>query len=296
MKDHLSLLSYAKSAFTQIPPEIFAEICAHLSPKNLLSLGQVCRLFRAYLVSESSSSTQFIWRECRVRFLPAYDLPPPDRMGERDYIRLIVENYCQVCLQKTVGTFHIRWEFGIRVCNKCFEANIAIDSPRFARKYGVPKQLLLALPFGNHHRKYVYWMPQVRQLCVDYSSLQNDDKPVWLQERVKSAYQAVQQKKIRKACRQHQNQELKRLRREEIVRRVEEMLKETSENGELKYDSVFIQNQCRVYQDAILQEYKRPFTNSAWSRLKRKIVQEHEYILKRSKENHDKCPQLREML
>src|SRR5206468_1047979 len=63
--NHSSSAASPESARTLVTlaPELFIKICAELSPKDLLSLAQVCRSFHSYLTSENSTSTNLIWKQ-----------------------------------------------------------------------------------------------------------------------------------------------------------------------------------------------------------------------------------------
>jgi hypothetical protein len=104
---------------TNFPPEIFIEICSSLSPAELLTLSQVCRVFRGYLCAPNSMATQQIWRKSRLQFIPKEDMPPPKGMSEEKYVELLMtERGCQVC--KRTKECKIYWEFIIRCCYKCY--------------------------------------------------------------------------------------------------------------------------------------------------------------------------------
>ena len=65
-----------------LPPEIFAEVCSFLPPADLFTLSQVCRKFREYLCAPNCFSTQQIWKESRLQFMPSENLPPPEGMSD----------------------------------------------------------------------------------------------------------------------------------------------------------------------------------------------------------------------
>src|SRR5687768_15996287 len=88
----------ACSSIVNLPPEIFAIFCVFLPPVDLLTLTQVCRKFRGYLCASNSFSTQQIWKESRLQFMPKEDMPPPKGMNEKQYVELLMtKRGCQFC-------------------------------------------------------------------------------------------------------------------------------------------------------------------------------------------------------
>src|SRR4051794_39947580 len=107
------------SLIVKIPVELFIEICLFLPPVDLLTLSQVCRKFREYLCAPNSYTTQQIWKESRLKFIPEENMSPPEGMSEEKYVELLMmERSCQVC--KRSKECEIYWEFGVRCCDKCF--------------------------------------------------------------------------------------------------------------------------------------------------------------------------------
>ena len=104
------------SSVTGLPPEIFTKFCSFLSPTDLFTLSQVCRKFREFLCAPNSFSTQKIWKDSRLQFIPKEDMPPPEGMSEEKYVVLLMtERGCQICKRSK-----IYWEFEVRCCEKCF--------------------------------------------------------------------------------------------------------------------------------------------------------------------------------
>src|SRR2546421_2819778 len=99
-------------------PELFIEICSFLPPADLFTLSQVCHKFRGYLCAPNSFSTQQIWKESRLQFMPEEDTPPVG-MSEEKYVELLMtERGCQIC--KCSEGCKIYLEFEVRCCKKCF--------------------------------------------------------------------------------------------------------------------------------------------------------------------------------
>src|SRR3954451_8740990 len=106
---------------TNIPPELFLEICSFLPPSDLFTLSQVCRKFREYLFAPNSSNTQEVWKNSRLKFMPKEDMPPPKGMSEEKYVELLMtERGCQFCKVKECKIF---WQFGVRCCSGCLDNN-----------------------------------------------------------------------------------------------------------------------------------------------------------------------------
>ncbi len=114
-----SMTSY--SIATDIPLEIFANICKYLPPSILFKLTSVCKQYRKYLISLEN---QDIWRTSRLGLLSYPKLPPPPGMTEQDYIKLTAaESGCRFCgTRKSEIKFY--WMFRVRCCNKCYKFNI----------------------------------------------------------------------------------------------------------------------------------------------------------------------------
>ncbi|CAG8621156.1 11648_t:CDS:2 [Ambispora gerdemannii] len=97
-----------------IPPELFIDVFKNIPPQELFVVAQVCRLFRAILLSN-----QNIWRTSRLDFWPHLPLPPPDGMDEPAYIQLaMLEKGCQFCRKRKSG-LKVYWAFQVRCCKDC---------------------------------------------------------------------------------------------------------------------------------------------------------------------------------
>ena len=108
------------SSILSLPPELFAKFCTFLPPADLFSLSQVCRKFHGYLRAPNSFSTQQIWKESRLKFMPEEDMPPPEGMSEEKYVDLLlIKRGCQICRRNKLC--RICWEFEVRCCEECFE-------------------------------------------------------------------------------------------------------------------------------------------------------------------------------
>ncbi|KAG8925925.1 hypothetical protein FRC02_009339 [Tulasnella sp. 418] len=101
-----------------MPIEIFAEICSHLYPVDLLHLARSSKRLRAILMTEDSVS---IWRTSRknqVNGLPDC----PDDLSEPQYAALVFTTVCQGC----TGLRAVRVHYGLRTrhCIRCYPDHI----------------------------------------------------------------------------------------------------------------------------------------------------------------------------
>ncbi|KAG9293469.1 hypothetical protein G9A89_009193 [Geosiphon pyriformis] len=164
---------------TTIPPEIFTNICEHLSSEDLLSLTKVCRRFKEFLCS-SSSSTQQIWRQARLRSLPFLKLPPPLTLDEKQYYVLSKsEMGCQFC--KTSGG-KIYWAFRARTCDSCLDIR-TLSHDRLFIECNVPEDVLSSIPFVHRGPSRIFWTRDVTDSLKDYSSLHDDKKENWINKK-----------------------------------------------------------------------------------------------------------------
>ncbi|CAG8593790.1 21955_t:CDS:2 [Gigaspora rosea] len=75
---------------SNLPSEIIIEICGYLHPKDLYSLASVSKNYRSLLWSETSNTTQEIWKTSRELYINHKTFPPPDGMCEQKYCWLLV--------------------------------------------------------------------------------------------------------------------------------------------------------------------------------------------------------------
>jgi hypothetical protein len=110
-----------QSFIISLPPELFIIICSFLPPNDLYSLSKVCRKFHEYLSTSNSSTTQQIWKESRLKFMPNETMPPPEGMIEKRYVELLMINLgCQICKQNKC---ELCWGLEIRCCEECLLNN-----------------------------------------------------------------------------------------------------------------------------------------------------------------------------
>lgn len=120
-ENNIKNIPTVQSLIISLPPEIFIIMCSFLPPNDLCSLSQVCLKFHEYLCTSNSSTTQQIWKESRLKFMPKETMPPPEGMIEKKYVELlIIERGCQICKRKT--ECNIYW--GFQICKRKIECNI----------------------------------------------------------------------------------------------------------------------------------------------------------------------------
>ncbi|CAG8460769.1 5185_t:CDS:2 [Rhizophagus irregularis] len=121
--------SISKKNLTDIPNEIFVQICANLPPSDLFSLTLVCKKLKGLLCSPGSKETQAIWRNSRMRFMRFLQSPPPHNMDEKSYIVLKqLDKGCQFCNEK--GYVKVYWEFRVRCCDLCLDDHTMRDDEK----------------------------------------------------------------------------------------------------------------------------------------------------------------------
>ncbi|GBC09503.1 hypothetical protein RclHR1_08910007 [Rhizophagus clarus] len=195
-------VSAVNSSITNIPLELFIEVCSFLSPADLFTLSQVCRKFRGCLCAPNSFNTQQIWKESRLKFMPKEDLPPPEGMSEEKYAELLVtERGCQIC--KRTKECKIYWEFTIRCCKRCFYKK-TISRIELIMKIKCPLEFINIMPcahVGYFFCEKYYWKEQVDLAYSQYYGLSKKRKKNWLKDKKQefdSIMNYVRQRELRK--------------------------------------------------------------------------------------------------
>ncbi|RIB25416.1 hypothetical protein C2G38_2165929 [Gigaspora rosea] len=240
---------------TEIPPEIFINICQDLPPSDLLSLAQVCKKFYGYLCSTHSRPTQEIWRNSRLQFLHYVKMPPPDNMDERQYVKLLSERGCQFCKRPRIR--RIYWAFRVRCCKPCLSERTMSPKNRPAN---------------------LYWKDDVYRVYNEYLKLDPDERKDWLINKRKEGRQKMEEVAQREI--EHENEywvksSENEKKREERASTIESMIKkERNEFGLLRFKMPIVE-QCMVYNKAIMSSSTHTFTNRAWIGLKNKLIPEY---------------------
>ncbi|GBC02120.1 hypothetical protein RclHR1_04460010 [Rhizophagus clarus] len=139
---------------TNLPLELFIEICTLLPPSDLFVLSKVCRKFYSHLCAPSSPTTQQIWKESHLRFTPKENIPQPKGMTTTKYVELLMmERGCQIC--KRVMRCKIYWEFEVRCCKGCFLKKTVTEIDNY------PKELLNIMPYVFYNHEKYYWIEQI---------------------------------------------------------------------------------------------------------------------------------------
>ncbi|CAG8506604.1 14904_t:CDS:2 [Cetraspora pellucida] len=202
---HLSAISsYNQKTIkiTDLPLEIFIEICNHLPPTALFSMMCVCKQFHYWLNSTTSYITREIWRVSRLRFLEYLQLAPPKSMDEVSYIKLaMLHKGCQFCLSKR-ETPKVFWAFRVRSCRKCLEQRIIFDeTPSWARN---PIDVALVLPheyiipYGQIFKVRAYLASDVRSIHRECISISLDNIIDWIRCKQQLATEIINDAEIPK--------------------------------------------------------------------------------------------------
>ncbi|CAG8477856.1 4621_t:CDS:2 [Paraglomus occultum] len=182
---------------TDIPPEIFAAICEHLTPDDLFTLLRVCRYFRALLSANRSAYTQEIWRTSRLRSSDLFDhRPPPKGMSEQQYMLL---HYwltkCQFCRGQKEWESKAYWPFKVRACRSCLLER-TISKHRLLNEWKIPKGVLSCLPYISIGTYEIYWISDVIQAEFRFRTIPPATRTLWAtkhQERVRHYLQDVEE-------------------------------------------------------------------------------------------------------
>ncbi|CAJ0640997.1 3272_t:CDS:2 [Entrophospora sp. SA101] len=294
-------ISYANidAIVTSIPPEIFINICQDLTPIDLITLSSVCKKFYWYLCSKNSITTQEIWKNSRKKFLPFAQLPPPQGMDERSYVRLLTERGCQFCGRSRVR--RVYWAFKFRCCKNCLEN-------RTMRFDQIKRGILGSLHISDEILSGLPYITGLYKGSLD-KSLKNRPANLYLISDVSSAYQEfikLQQKndqQLLKDWLEKKKIEGEKLMEDAIAHEDEhekECLKKTEENGKKRDDrattiekmirkeknfygfprfKISIVEQCVTYTKATMSNSTRPFTERAWIGLKKKLIPEYDHMV-----------------
>ncbi|CAG8823134.1 21023_t:CDS:2, partial [Dentiscutata erythropus] len=164
-----------------VPPEIFINICQDLPPADLLSLARVCKKFYGYLSSTYSTTTQEIWRNSRIKFIPQIEMSPPEGMDERQYAKLLFERGCQFCGKSRVR--RVYWAFLVR----CYQIRRDLLSQN-----SIPDDILSGLTHTTSYYKWgwdrspknrpanLYWIEDVHKSYSEYIQLPIEARKAWL--------------------------------------------------------------------------------------------------------------------
>ncbi|CAG8746412.1 11593_t:CDS:2, partial [Cetraspora pellucida] len=173
------------SKFLCLPPEIFIQICAHLLPKELVSLLRVCKqLYNELSIVEPSSTIQQIWKQSRLRSMPLRILDPPKGMSEQEYIKLLIETKCSLCGTKSKKS-KIYWDVKFRACESCYKDGTVTTIELLYFNYSASK-ILTCIPFTNTRGDgKSYWRFLVEAKLREFESLRENQRYHWIYEQTK---------------------------------------------------------------------------------------------------------------
>ncbi|KAF0348686.1 f-box domain contaning protein [Gigaspora margarita] len=304
--------------FTTIPPEMFINICQYLPPVDLLSLARVCKRFNGFLSTEHSITTQEIWRASRAEYLPFLQMPPPDGMSERQYIRLVFERGCQFCGKGKIRKVY--WEYNVRSCEQCLkERTIRQDEIQKqimskALGFDMPnmyclEEIISGLTFipswsrrawdrGIKRRpSSVYWIAHVIEALEEYKKIPMYPPSLrreWLKQKREEGAAKMKEVVKRKLdtdkdlrIKNKENSQKKLDRLTTIKSKFNLMKLERNSNNCLKYDETL--DDCPSYRNYTLTNTRlstQPFTDRAWSLLRKKLEKEYEELCEIKK--HDR--------
>ncbi|CAG8467891.1 8404_t:CDS:2 [Acaulospora morrowiae] len=278
----------------KIPPEIFINICLDLPPADLLSLARVCKKFHAYLCSTNSTTTQEIWKNSRMQFMPQVQMPPPEQMDERQYVKLLFERGCQFCGKPRVR--RVYWAFLARCCKSCLEERtMRLDQIRrdLLSQGSVPDDILCGLTHTTSYYKWgwdrspknrpanLYWIEDVHKAYLEYTKLSSEARKSWLAARRKEGHQKMED--VAKREIEHENAywsktEDNEKKREERASTIESLIKkEKNEYGFPRFKMAYVE-QCMVYNKAMMSSSTHPFTERAWIGFRNKLIPQHDKI------------------
>ncbi|KAG8916089.1 hypothetical protein FRC02_004233 [Tulasnella sp. 418] len=156
-----------------MPVDVFAEICSHLFPIDLLHLSWASKRLRSILMSKSA---KHIWRSARENQLPT--LPPcPDDLSEPQYIALLFTNICQVCGANRAQRFHFTMR--TRHCASCYKnhtvtlKSLVCGTTLDDFDAREAQQFLWAVPGEGGSQGYEYNTLQVEACVKEYHALKS---------------------------------------------------------------------------------------------------------------------------
>ncbi|RIB19835.1 hypothetical protein C2G38_2082251 [Gigaspora rosea] len=186
---------------TDLPLDIFIEICYHLSPMALFSMMCVCKQFNYWLYPTTSYITRDIWRVSRIKFLEYLQLNPPKYMDEISYIKLaMLQKGCQFCSSKR-ETPKVFWAFRIRSCRKCLEQRIIYDETPSWAKTPIDVALVLPhehiIPYGQIFKVRAYLTSDVRAAHRECISIPSENIIDWIRHKQQLATEIINDAEIR---------------------------------------------------------------------------------------------------
>ncbi|KAK0463460.1 uncharacterized protein EV420DRAFT_1638396 [Desarmillaria tabescens] len=250
-----------------MPVDVWYEIYAHLHPLDLLHLARSTKAFRTILMSKSSL---FVWKVARI----SESLPDPrPGFSEPVWVNLLYEAICHICNKNISRT--IDFEFGARLCSKCYEdeKNIMVEDDIHVD--GTSAAILSMVPykFGTrkpHKHKIIYLKRDVDKVKARLISLPEDQREAYSQQQrfhVKEVLKRV------KACdewikKQSRNREKELIRlRDERKSAIYKKLVDLGYEEDLK--SIRFPDSLEEHR---LVKQTRPLTEKVWDNIRDEMV------------------------
>ncbi|CAG8492833.1 13028_t:CDS:2 [Ambispora leptoticha] len=278
-KSSSSMSNHETSPALKIPPEIFIKICQSLAPSDLLSLSRVCKLYNGYLCSRESSTTQDIWKNARIEYLPNLVLPPPEGFDERGYVRLAIERGCHFC-NNAPRVRKVYWAFCFRACHDCLMENTISESD-LCRRYKLYKLSSLVPYITRGNRKYYerfFYIKHVNEVYREWEGINDQDRTGWIRRKSMECSEYMEKVDEREEAeyqeasfKMREKEILKQSRAEAIEQKLDEMINETDHEGN-HYQKEYLK-ECPSYNNARVQS--RPLTERSWKILEGKLRREY---------------------
>ncbi|CAG8433985.1 490_t:CDS:2 [Scutellospora calospora] len=189
--------------FTDIPCEVFIDICKFVPPVDLVTLTTVCKKFRCWLLAPSNFGTEQIWSTSRMTFIPGLKAPPKG-ISEQCYIFLyLIELGCQFCgagkmdpygKLPTEAPTKIYWVFRVRCCKHCLMErtitqlfDISIDQifeNQIFREKIIHPGCLVGVPYIERaSRPPIYWKSTVEAANREFVKVNEKDINNWIRNK-----------------------------------------------------------------------------------------------------------------
>ncbi|CAI2166826.1 9532_t:CDS:2 [Funneliformis geosporum] len=290
--------------FITLPPEMFINICQNLPPVDLLSLARACKRFNGFLSAEASMTTQEIWKASREMFLPYLQLPPPDGMTERQYVRLVLERGCQFCGKTKIRKVY--WEFLVRCCEVCLKKktlrkedikqdyflNEKADDVLAGLAY-IPSWHRRAWDRGTKNRpSSLYWTKDFLAANEEYQKVPHTLRIEWIRKKREEGDAKMKEAVKRKleTDKELRNKMLENTikrneRASQIQSRIADMKSEKNEYGIAKYSETLMETQAYLNSTRYMNtKSPQPFTDRAWALLKKKLIKEYNELSEKKRQ------------
>ncbi|CAI2186529.1 16149_t:CDS:2 [Funneliformis geosporum] len=280
---------------TQIPPEIFINICKDLPPIDLLSLAQVCKKFYGYLCSTNSITTQEIWKNSRLTFLPFVQMAPPEGMTELQYVKLVSERGCQFCKKPRIRKVY--WAFLVRCCKECLEEKtIRLDQVRhrLLSPNSIPDDMLCGLTFitgfyksgwdrnPKHRPANLYLIQDVNKVYTEFTRLDVNGKKEWIKLKREEGKRKMEEVSKREA--EHENEYWTKTmenskKRDDRATTIDNFIRQEKNEYGFPRFKMSVVEQCTTYNKAMMSTSTSRFTERAWIGFRNRLIPEYTQLL-----------------